>query len=130
MEFSKTVVQPMRQVAPRSTIRGFTDDYYHVDADVVVLAGETHVGSKPVSNLPRSHVTDAQSRGSIPKGAVRFTEEPARAKFASMVVHSFVFPPKVLDLAEDLANRMRKINDDRLWMGAHMRRGDCKFHNP
>jgi hypothetical protein len=130
MEYAKTVVQPIRQVAPRSTIRGFTDDYYHVDADVVVLAGETHLYRKPVSNRPRSRVTDAQSRGFIPKGAMRFTEELARAKFAGMVVHSFVFPPKVLDLAEDLANRMRKINDGRLWMGAHMRRGDCKFHNP
>jgi hypothetical protein len=62
---------------------------------------------------------------------MRFTGVPARAKFASMVVHSFVFPPKVLDLADLLATRMREMNGGRLWMGAHMRRGDCKcIHNP
>jgi hypothetical protein len=51
MDYAKTVVNPMRQVTERSTIRGFKDDYYHLDADVVVLAGETHLYRKPVSNL-------------------------------------------------------------------------------
>jgi hypothetical protein len=50
MDYAKTVVNPNRQVAKRSTIRGFKDDYYHLDADVVVLAGETHLYRKPVSN--------------------------------------------------------------------------------
>ena len=48
-DFDKTVIQPIRQVVPRSSIRGFMDDYYHVDADVVLLEGEVHVGRKPVS---------------------------------------------------------------------------------
>ena len=62
---------------------------------------------------------------------MRFTGVTARAKFASMVVHSFVFPPKVLNLADLLATRMREMNEGRLWMGAHMRRGDCKcIRNP
>ncbi len=47
-----------------------------------------------------------------------------------MVVHSFIFTPKILGLAETLATRMRQINGGRLWMGAHMRRGDCKAHHP
>ena len=62
MEYAKTVVHPIRQVAHRSTIRGFRDDYYHVDADVVVLAGETHLYRKPVSDLPHPRVADAQPR--------------------------------------------------------------------
>ena len=47
----------MRQVVPRSSIRGFKDDYYHVDTDVVLTEGEVHVGRKPVSTSPhfRSH---------------------------------------------------------------------------
>lgn len=53
MEYAKTVVQPIREVAHRSSIRGFKEDYYHLDADVVILAGETHLGRKPVSRLPR-----------------------------------------------------------------------------
>jgi hypothetical protein len=57
---------------------------------------------------------------------MRFTEEPSRNRFASMVVHSFIFTPKILGLAETIATRMRQSNGGRLWMGAHMRRGDCK----
>ena len=59
MDLAKIVVNPTRQVAKRSTIRGFKDDYYHVDADVVVLAGETHSGRKAVSNSSHSRMTDA-----------------------------------------------------------------------
>lgn len=57
---------------------------------------------------------------------MRFTEEPSRTRFATMVVHSFIFTPKILGLAETVAGRMRKLNGGRLWMGAHMRRGDCQ----
>ncbi|KAI0003694.1 hypothetical protein BJV74DRAFT_876058 [Russula compacta] len=104
MDYAKTVVEPVKQVVHRSTIRGFKDDYYHVDADVLILAGETHLYRKP--------------------GAMRFTQDSSRARFASMVVHTLSFPPNVLALAEILAARMRELNDGRLWMGAHMRRGD------
>ena len=62
MEYAKTVVNPIRQVARRSSIRGFSDDYYNLDADVVVLAGETHLYRKPVSNSPRSRVADTKPR--------------------------------------------------------------------
>ncbi|KAI0257124.1 hypothetical protein BJV78DRAFT_12780 [Lactifluus subvellereus] len=104
MEFAKTVVQSIKEVAHRSSIRGFKDDYYRVDADVVILAGETHLGRKP--------------------GAMRFTGPRARANYASMVVHGIVPPRWVFDLGEILASRMRELVDGRLWMGAHMRRGD------
>ena len=50
----KTVVQPIRQVVPRSSIRGFKDDYHYVDTDVVLIEGEVHVMRKPVSIAPRS----------------------------------------------------------------------------
>lgn len=57
MDYAKTIVEPIKQVVHRSTIRGFKDDYYHVDADVVVLAGETHLYRKPVSMPPHFRVT-------------------------------------------------------------------------
>jgi len=104
MDFAKTVVQFSREVVLRSTIRGFRDDYYHLDADVLVLAGETHNNRKP--------------------GAMRFTEPSSRGHFADTVVHSIRAPAKFFDLAERLAMRMREINGGRQWMGAHMRRGD------
>ncbi|KAF8266933.1 hypothetical protein EI94DRAFT_1830358, partial [Lactarius quietus] len=101
MEFTKIVVGHARQVFPRSSIRGFKDDYYDVDADVVVLSGLTHLGRKP--------------------GAMRFTEEPSRKRYASKVVHSLVPPQKFLDLAEVLSSRMLLRTEGRMWMGTHMR---------
>jgi len=53
-DLAKTIVQPAKEVARRSTIRGFKEDFYHVDADVVVLSGETHNNRKPVSMPPHS----------------------------------------------------------------------------
>ncbi len=57
---------------------------------------------------------------------MRFTGDSARSKYTSMILHSFVQPQPILALAETLAARMRQLNDGRLWMGAHMRRGDCE----
>jgi len=103
-DLAKTVVQPIKEVVHRSTLRGFKEDFYHVDADIVVLSGETHLFRKPA--------------------AMRFTEVSARVEYANMVVHDIRFPPKVFALADALAARMRTRNGGRLWMGAHMRRGD------
>ena len=60
------------------------------------------------------------------KGAMRFTEDRARSKYASMVIHAFIQPRPILALAEILAARMRQLKNGRLWMGAHMRRGNCE----
>ncbi|KAH9032251.1 hypothetical protein EDB85DRAFT_2145627 [Lactarius pseudohatsudake] len=104
MEFAKIIVGDLRQVAPRTSIRGFKDDYHDLDADVVVLAGETHLGTKP--------------------GAMRFTEPLARHRYAGTVVHSLIPPQEVFNLGEVLSSRMRQRTGGRMWMGAHMRRGD------
>jgi len=58
---------------------------------------------------------------------MRFTEELGRSRYASTVVHSFIPPQKVFELADVLSSRMRSLTEGRLWMGAHMRRGDCKY---
>ncbi len=42
---------PIKQVMLRASIRGVKDDYHNVDADVVVLAGETHLYRKVMSKL-------------------------------------------------------------------------------
>lgn len=52
IDYAKTVVGHLKAVVPRQSIRGFKDDYHDVDADVVVLAGETHLGRKAVSRCP------------------------------------------------------------------------------
>ena len=56
-----------------------------------------------------------------------FTEEIARKRYASKVVHSLIPPQKIIDLAEVLSSRMRLLTEGRIWMGAHVRRGDCKY---
>lgn len=48
MEWTKHVAQPIRQVAPRWSLRGLKEDYGESTADVVLLAGEIHLGRKPV----------------------------------------------------------------------------------
>ena len=57
---------------------------------------------------------------------MRFTEDQSRAKYASMIVHAFVQPQPILSLGKTLAARMRQLTGGRLWMGAHIRRGDCE----
>ena len=49
MDYVKNVVNPIKQVAPRDSIRGFVDDYYHITEDVLLLRGEIHYERKPVS---------------------------------------------------------------------------------
>lgn len=68
----KAVVQPLKQVVRRSLIRGFKDDYYHVDADVVLLEGEIHVRTKPVSTtvqLLHTYMVSANALHSSERGA-------------------------------------------------------------
>jgi hypothetical protein len=55
--FERTVIQHIRQAVRRSSIRGFKDDYHHVDTDVVLTEGELHVGRKPVSISPHLALT-------------------------------------------------------------------------
>ena len=43
-----------------------------------------------------------------------------------MILHAFVQPQPILALGENFAARMRQLNGGRLWMGAHIRRGDCE----
>jgi hypothetical protein len=55
-----------------------------------------------------------------------FTEELSRKRYASRVVHSLIPPQHVFDLAEVLSSRMLELTEGRMWIGAHVRRGDCK----
>lgn len=48
MEYIKSVTFPIKQVAPRETLRGLWEDYGHLTEDVVLLEGEVHYQRKPV----------------------------------------------------------------------------------
>lgn len=58
MDYLKSVVEPIKQVAPRSSLKGLIDDYAHMNEDVVLLEGETHLNRKPVSPYPFYIVLD------------------------------------------------------------------------
>ncbi|KZP31372.1 hypothetical protein FIBSPDRAFT_724960 [Athelia psychrophila] len=104
MDYVKHVATPVKQVAPRNMIRGFVDEYDHSDADVLLLAGELHLGRKPAS--------------------LRFTTPEGRDKFSRLVLHELRPIDKVFELAELLDERMLALNSGRMWVAAHMRRGD------
>ncbi|EUC66781.1 O-FucT domain protein, partial [Rhizoctonia solani AG-3 Rhs1AP] len=108
MDYTKSVVEPIKQVAPRSRLRGMVEDYSHITTDVLVLAGETHLNRKP--------------------GGVRFVHSEQRDLFASTVLHDMRPTGPVRRLADKIYDRMEKIVEGRQWMGAHMRRGDFVDH--
>ncbi|KAH7919731.1 hypothetical protein BV22DRAFT_1022492 [Leucogyrophana mollusca] len=103
-EMVQDVVLPIRQIAPRRSLRGFQDDYGHITADVVLLKGEVHATRKP--------------------GAMRFTEPGNREWYSDLVLHEIQPPSNVKELAAILDTRMREKTGGRMWVGAHMRRGD------
>jgi hypothetical protein len=106
MEFLRLAVEPTRQAVQRMTLRSWEDEYGDREEDVVLLAGEVHVGHKA--------------------GGLRFTTPEPRADVETRVLHYTVPVDGIYALAEQLAARMRGLVDGRLWMGAQMRRGDCK----
>jgi hypothetical protein len=105
-DYNKAVVEPSRQVAPLHELRGVVNNWAHIDADVLLLEGEIHLYRKP--------------------GFLQFTTPEARDAFSMMVLESFRPAEKVMALARRIADRMTEANGGRQWMGAHMRRGDCK----
>lgn len=108
MDYVKWVVHPQIEVAPIKNVRGFVQQFGNLTQDVVVLKGEIHLGRKPAG--------------------MRFTTiEPAR-RFATTVLRDLRSTPAVRNLALRLIDRIDSINDGRLWLAAHMRRGDFVQH--
>ncbi|KAG9045288.1 hypothetical protein FS837_006553 [Tulasnella sp. UAMH 9824] len=106
MDYLKSVVQPIKQVAPLRWVKGWYEDYKDQDTDIVVLEGETHLGRKP--------------------GGMRFSSVEARDDFARTVLYGLRPIDVVRNLAEKVAQRMKDRNNGRMWMAGHMRRGDSK----
>jgi hypothetical protein len=106
MDYTKSVITPIREVARHDSIHGFIQEYKNVTEDVFLLEGEIHLGRKP--------------------GSLFFTTEEARDDYARIVLQDVRASERVHALAEKVISRMNRFNDGRTWMAAHMRRGDCK----
>ncbi|KAG8949667.1 hypothetical protein FRC04_008413 [Tulasnella sp. 424] len=104
MEWLKSVVQPVKQIAPLRSLRGWQEDYAFLDHDVVLLEGEIHLGRKP--------------------GAMFFSTPEARDAYAKIVLEAVRPIDKIRELGEKLGQRMKRRVGGRMWMAAHMRRGD------
>lgn len=61
---------------------------------------------------------------------MRFTSAKARDDFANLILHGVQPMPAVRELGNRLAKRLTEMNNGRMWMAGHMRRGDCKRHRP
>lgn len=58
---------------------------------------------------------------------MRFTSDTARDRFTSLVLDNVHPRDIVYQLAEILDERMKALTNGRMWMAAHMRRGDCMY---
>ncbi|PBK95438.1 hypothetical protein ARMGADRAFT_926365 [Armillaria gallica] len=109
IELSKAVTEPMKQFAPRSAIRGFRDDFSGRKEEVLLLSGPLHHHRKP--------------------GGMRFTTRPALNEYLHVVLHDIRHIDAVLSLADLMVQRLYDLVGGRLWMAAHMRRGDFIRYN-
>lgn len=103
-EAAKDVAVPIRQAAPRNLLRGLYEDFGFIEQDVLLLEGEVHLGRKP--------------------GALKFSTLESRERYTQTVLYDFRLTDNVVELADILSNRMVEKAGGRMWMGAHMRRGD------
>jgi len=108
-DMAKAATNPILQTAPRTNLRSWVTDYGDVDADVLILAGETHLGRKA--------------------GAMRLTTNEALVALQRNILYDTVPIDALQNLASSLADRMAERVQGRLWMGAHMRRGDFVREN-
>jgi hypothetical protein len=61
-EWMRTVTRPMQQLAPVSRSRGFVDEYGSIDAEVLLIDGQTHEGRKAVGFLHFTNHCEAADR--------------------------------------------------------------------
>ena len=64
----------------------------------------------------------------LSKGGLRFASTSARDAFARLVLYQIRHTDSVMELSATMARRMQELVGGRMWMGAHMRRGDCEFY--
>lgn len=105
MEFVKSPVTPMLQVAPHTSVRGLLEEYGGATEEVMLLAGETHLNRKP--------------------GSLRFTTRAALDEYMRLCLHDLRYIERLQIVAQRAAARMTERVEGRMWMAAQMRRGDC-----
>ncbi|QRV96590.1 O-FucT domain protein [Ceratobasidium sp. AG-Ba] len=103
-EFIKSIVWPLTQVAPRANLRGVVNDLAQRTEEVVLVSGELHVERKP--------------------GLMRFTSAAARDAYSQIGLYAMRAPERYWRTAARVEARMREKCGGRMYMAAHIRRGD------
>ncbi|EJT97464.1 hypothetical protein DACRYDRAFT_119543 [Dacryopinax primogenitus] len=107
-DLSKRLTAPYKAFVRRREARGWVEDYSlpgeEGEGEVVWLQGEVHNQRRP--------------------GSMWFHASEARDAYARLVLYTMRFPPSVDVVADRLAERMLTRTGGRMWMAAHMRRGD------
>lgn len=104
-------------------MRGLVDDFGHYREDVLLIRGELHDFRVPVRTY-RRHKAHGEF-DDVLQGSLFFTSNSSRDDFTNLVLRGIVHLPPIELLADAVALQMRKLNDGRMWMAAHWRRGDC-----
>ncbi|KAG8738539.1 hypothetical protein FRC10_006743 [Ceratobasidium sp. 414] len=103
-EFIKTIVWPTTQAAPRARMRGFVNDLAQRTEDIVLVSGEIHLERKA--------------------GLMRFTSSAARDAYSQIGLFAMRAPERYWRVAARVESHMRARCGGRMFMAAHIRRGD------
>jgi hypothetical protein len=138
MEYVRTVTEPIKQVSIVESMKGFWDDYHHIDKEVrLSFNGRRPPHDRPrltrIPNLARlsDHqvlLLEGETHYWRKPGSLRFTSVPARDNFARMVLRDIMPPPMLNAMAIRLDQKMQARVGGRMWTAAHMRRGDFVHH--
>ncbi|KAG8721753.1 hypothetical protein FRC09_007412 [Ceratobasidium sp. 395] len=103
-EFIKAIVWPMTQAAPRMRMRGFVNDLAQRTENIVIVSGEIHLERKA--------------------GLMRFTSSAARDAYSQIGLYAMRAPERYWRIAARVESHMRAKCGGRMFMAAHIRRGD------
>ena len=95
MDFLKSPVNPVTQVAKESTLRGLYEDGHEQNAKIFHIEGEIHLYRRP--------------------GSVRFTSPDARENFKKIILQDMKPLPRLYQVATVVDERMREMNAGRAW---------------
>ncbi|KIY68498.1 hypothetical protein CYLTODRAFT_421532 [Cylindrobasidium torrendii FP15055 ss-10] len=105
MDMNKAAVSPVRRVAPLSALVGLENDVGGRTEDILHIAGAL---------LHEHHNA----------GGMDFTSREALDRSGTVALFDMQRRSEVMRLADKLVQRMYEVTGGRLWMAAHIRRGD------
>lgn len=95
MDFLKSPINPITQVAKESALRGLYEDGYNQKSKIFHVKGEIHLYRRA--------------------GSLRFTTPEARDNFKTIILEYLKPLPRIYQVAAIVDARMREMNQGRAW---------------